>query len=268
MIYTNQGMTDDTGISAPQQYFWEAFPAGSGEDVRTTYLFTYIDANEGRPSLTRAFEDYWTMLKAYQGERHVASCRHHPALALACACAHAHTHAHLHAHDHARRSPSRLALTLILHPRPSTLHPRPSLNRHRRRRPGFRSVARALRLLPHLPQQPAAVLLGPCAPLRRRERYSESVELWRLWLVKEYHATTTTTDTTTNTATTTSPQGALTRHLGRLSTAVGEALTDEEAGDALLSKKALSSINPYMPNLSATWMFQRSMSARVDEVSG
>ena len=59
--------------------------------------------------------------------------------------------------------------------------------------------------------------------------------------------------------------GALTRHLGRLSTAVGEALTTEGAGDTLLSKSSLSSINPYMPNLSATWMFQRSMSARVDE---
>lgn len=30
------------------QYFWEAFPSGSGPSDRTTYLFTYIDAYPGR----------------------------------------------------------------------------------------------------------------------------------------------------------------------------------------------------------------------------
>lgn len=45
----------DTPITAKSdsqlQYFWEAFPAGSGKQDRTTYLFTYMDAKRGRPSI-------------------------------------------------------------------------------------------------------------------------------------------------------------------------------------------------------------------------
>ncbi|KAJ7964815.1 Lycopene beta/epsilon cyclase [Quillaja saponaria] len=51
--------------------------------------------------------------------------------------------------------------------------------------------------------------------------------------------------------------GSLTRHLGRLSTGIYEAI----CGDFLDSYN-LSLINPYMPNLSASWLFQRAMSAR------
>ena len=177
LIYTNQGMTDDEGISAPQQYFWEAFPAGAGEDVRTTYLFTYIDANEGRPSLTRAFEDYWTMLKAYQG---------------------------IDADG-----------------------------------PGFDPVRALFAFFPTYRNSPLPSSWDRVLHCGDASGIQSPLSFGGF--------------------------GALTRHLGRLSTAVGEALTDEEAGDELLTKRALSSINPYMPNLSATWMFQRSMSARVDE---
>ena len=42
MIYSN------TDLNATGQYFWEAFPAGSGPADRTTYLFTYIDADPRR----------------------------------------------------------------------------------------------------------------------------------------------------------------------------------------------------------------------------
>lgn len=45
------------------QYFWEAFPA---QDGRTTYLFTYLDADPQRPSLTDLFEDYLRLLPEYQ----------------------------------------------------------------------------------------------------------------------------------------------------------------------------------------------------------
>ncbi|WNZ22366.1 FAD-binding oxidoreductase [Leptolyngbya sp. NK1-12] len=45
------------------QYFWEAFPAHDG---RTTYLFTYLDADPARPSLEALFEDYLRLLPAYQ----------------------------------------------------------------------------------------------------------------------------------------------------------------------------------------------------------
>jgi lycopene cyclase CruP len=45
------------------QYFWEAFPARDG---RTTYLFTYLDADPSRPSLEQLFEDYLHLLPTYQ----------------------------------------------------------------------------------------------------------------------------------------------------------------------------------------------------------
>ncbi|XP_028120315.1 uncharacterized protein LOC114317748 [Camellia sinensis] len=51
--------------------------------------------------------------------------------------------------------------------------------------------------------------------------------------------------------------GSLTRHLGRLSAGIYEAIN----GDLLDSHK-LSLLNPYMPNLSASWLFQRAMSAK------
>uniref|UniRef100_M4E292 FAD dependent oxidoreductase domain-containing protein n=1 Tax=Brassica campestris TaxID=3711 RepID=M4E292_BRACM len=51
--------------------------------------------------------------------------------------------------------------------------------------------------------------------------------------------------------------GSLTRHLGRLSNGIYEAID----GD-LLDSDSLSKLNPYMPNLSASWLFQRAMSAK------
>ncbi|WP_390883307.1 hypothetical protein [Kovacikia minuta] len=45
------------------QYFWEAFPARDG---RTTYLFTYLDADPDRPTLEMLFEDYLRLLPEYQ----------------------------------------------------------------------------------------------------------------------------------------------------------------------------------------------------------
>lgn len=45
------------------QYFWEAFPARDG---RTTYLFTYLDAQPQRPNLEDLFEDYLRLLPSYQ----------------------------------------------------------------------------------------------------------------------------------------------------------------------------------------------------------
>jgi lycopene cyclase CruP len=45
------------------QYFWEAFPARDG---RTTYMFTYVDANPQRPSFSELLEDYLSWLPQYQ----------------------------------------------------------------------------------------------------------------------------------------------------------------------------------------------------------
>mmetsp|Transcript_26304 Transcript_26304/g.52866 ORF Transcript_26304/g.52866 Transcript_26304/m.52866 type:complete len:665 (-) Transcript_26304:1798-3792(-) len=73
IIYTNTEITDK-GENGKLQYFWEAFPVGIGRgdnvpgtsDVKTTYMFTYMDAEEGRPSLASLMEDYWDLLPKYQ----------------------------------------------------------------------------------------------------------------------------------------------------------------------------------------------------------
>jgi len=49
-----------------QQYFWEAFPAGSGPDHRTTYMFTYALPRPGAPQLEELYEEYWQRLPDYQ----------------------------------------------------------------------------------------------------------------------------------------------------------------------------------------------------------
>ncbi|KAF3443431.1 hypothetical protein FNV43_RR13113 [Rhamnella rubrinervis] len=51
--------------------------------------------------------------------------------------------------------------------------------------------------------------------------------------------------------------GSLTRHLGRLSTGIYEAINGN-----FLDSYNLSLLNPYMPNLSSSWLFQRAMSAK------
>ncbi|MDX2256547.1 MAG: FAD-binding oxidoreductase [Pseudanabaenaceae cyanobacterium bins.39] len=52
-----------TPIQNQCQYFWEAFPA---KDGRTTYMFTYVDAEPERPSFAQLMEDYLTYLSPYQ----------------------------------------------------------------------------------------------------------------------------------------------------------------------------------------------------------
>lgn len=46
------------------QYFWEAFPA---KDGRTTYMFSYLDADPARPSLEDFMSEYLRLLPEYQG---------------------------------------------------------------------------------------------------------------------------------------------------------------------------------------------------------
>jgi len=73
IIYTNSEI-QDKGPNGQLQYFWEAFPVGIGRngqepgtsDVKTTYMFTYMDASEGRPSLSSLMDDYWKQLPIYQ----------------------------------------------------------------------------------------------------------------------------------------------------------------------------------------------------------
>ncbi|KAL7498999.1 hypothetical protein ACHAWT_010048 [Skeletonema menzelii] len=73
IIYTNSEI-QDKGPNGQLQYFWEAFPVGIGRngmspgtsDVKTTYMFTYMDSSEGRPSLSTLMDDYWKQLPIYQ----------------------------------------------------------------------------------------------------------------------------------------------------------------------------------------------------------
>jgi len=63
-----QNQTGDLMVSTQPiahhcQYFWEAFPARAG---RTTYLFTYLDSEPDRFSLTFFIEEYLRLLPEYQ----------------------------------------------------------------------------------------------------------------------------------------------------------------------------------------------------------
>ncbi|RVW97406.1 hypothetical protein CK203_026321 [Vitis vinifera] len=130
------------------QYFWEAFPAGSGPVDRTTYMFTYVDPQPKCPKLEDLLEDYWDMMPEYQG----------------------------------RLSPLPAAFDRILQ-------------------------------------------FGDASGIQSPVSFGGF--------------------------------GSLTRHLERLSTGIYEAITGN-----FLDSYNLSLLNPYMPNLSAAWLFQRAMSAK------
>ena len=53
---------------------------------------------------------------------------------------------------------------------------------------------------------------------------------------------------------------SLCRHLPRLSRAINQALRED-----LLEKRNLAAINPYLPNLSVAWLFQRAMSLKIGQ---
>ena len=54
--------------------------------------------------------------------------------------------------------------------------------------------------------------------------------------------------------------GAMVRHLSRLTQGIDDALQAD-----LLTSKALGQLQPYQPNLSVTWLFQKSMSVGIDQ---
>ena len=54
--------------------------------------------------------------------------------------------------------------------------------------------------------------------------------------------------------------GAMVRHLKRLTTGIHEALQTDQ-----LSSQALTLLQPYQPNLTVTWLFQRAMSAGIEQ---
>lgn len=155
----------------PLQFFWEAFPTGSGPQDRTTYLFAYMDATPERPSVAALFDEYWKLLPRYQGV-----------------------------------GVDELQMQRILY--------------------GVFPTYRASPLQSTLSR---VLQVGDASGVQSPLSFGGF--------------------------------GSLTRHLERIVSASCEALDDPDG--ALVQANSLALINAYQPNLSACWMFQRSMSVPV-----
>ncbi|GAB2233793.1 hypothetical protein Droror1_Dr00003022 [Drosera rotundifolia] len=149
------------------QLFWEAFPAGSGPMDRTTYMFTYVDPQPGRPKLEDLLELYWELMPSYQG---------------------------VFLED--------LEIMRVVYG-----------------------------IFPTYRDSPLPAAFNRVLQFGDASGIQSPVSFGGF--------------------------GSLTRHLERLSTGIHEAVE----GDFLDSYN-LSLLNPYMPNLSSSWLFQRAMSAK------
>ncbi|KAG6748686.1 hypothetical protein POTOM_048615 [Populus tomentosa] len=238
------------------QYFWEAFPAGSGPLDRTTYMFTYVSPQPGSPKLEELLEDFWDLMPEYQ------DC---PTFL---------------AHDNYNRHSIREANLIYVEDQTC-----------------FVLVAMSILLPKHLADCLQVVGLGggkekihldsglrlPHPSLKHRTELDSAgclsasgrgVSLDNLEILRViYGIFPTYRDSPLPAAFDRILQfgdasgiqspvsfggfGSLTRHLGRLSAGVYEAIN----GD-FLDASSLSLLNPYMPNLSASWLFQRAMSAK------
>jgi len=178
IIYTNSEI-QNYKENGQHQYFWESFPVGISPkntnvtNIKTTYMFTYMDAEEYRPSLSSIMDDYWNLLPIYQ---------------------------------------------------PSITDPEKDLD--------FKRVLFAFfPTFKNSPLKPAfsrVLAVGDASGIQSPLSFGGF--------------------------------GALTRHLHRTTTALGEALTEE-----CLHYEDLALINPYTPNLSVAWMFQKAMSIRKNQ---
>ncbi|XP_054819149.1 uncharacterized protein LOC129318422 [Prosopis cineraria] len=149
------------------QFFWEAFPAGSGSTDRTTYMFTYVEPQPKAPKLEELLEEYWDLMPEYQGV-----------------------------------SLDNLEILRVIYG-----------------------------IFPTYRNSPLPAAFNRVLQFGDASGIQSPVSFGGF--------------------------GSLTRHLGRLSEGIYEAIS----GDYLDSHN-LSLLNPYMPNLSASWLFQRAMSAK------
>ncbi|KAL8189197.1 hypothetical protein R6Q57_028763 [Mikania cordata] len=149
------------------QYFWEAFPAGSGPLDRTTYMFTYVEPHASSPKLEELLEDYWDLMPKYQ-----------------------------------EVSLDDLEILRVIYG-----------------------------IFPTFRDSPLPAAFNRILQFGDASGIQSPVSFGGF--------------------------GSLTRHLGRLSNGIHEAVSGN-----LLDSDNLSLLNPYMPNLSASWLFQRAMSAR------
>ncbi|KAM5580573.1 hypothetical protein ABKV19_010026 [Rosa sericea] len=165
VIYSSSSVKK-VGASAAQ-FFWEAFPAGSGPTDRTTYMFTYVDPQPQSPKLEELLEEYWKLMPEYQGV-----------------------------------SLDELEIQRVLYG-----------------------------IFPTYRDSPLPAAFNRVLQFGDASGIQSPVSFGGF--------------------------GSLTRHLNRLSTGIYEAIN----GDFLDSRN-LSLLNPYMPNLSSSWLFQRAMSAK------
>lgn len=165
VIYTSAEVKQIGNSEA--QYFWEAFPAGSGPLDRTTYMFTYVDPQPNTPKLEDLLEDYWDLMPKYQEVSLVD-----------------------------------LEILRVIYG-----------------------------IFPTYRDSPLPAAFNRVLQFGDASGIQSPVSFGGF--------------------------GSLTRHLGRLSNGIHEAINGN-----LLDSDNLSLLNPYMPNLSASWLFQRAMSAR------
>ncbi|XP_024979284.1 uncharacterized protein LOC112516462 [Cynara cardunculus var. scolymus] len=149
------------------QYFWEAFPAGSGPLDRTTYMFTYVEPQPSSPKLEELLEDYWDLMPKYQ-----------------------------------EVTLDELEILRVIYG-----------------------------IFPTYRDSPLPAAFNRVLQFGDASGIQSPVSFGGF--------------------------GSLTRHLGRLTNGIHEAISAN-----LLDSDNLSLLNPYMPNLSASWLFQRAMSAR------
>jgi lycopene cyclase CruP len=149
------------------QYFWEAFPA---KDGRTTYMFTYMDANPQHLNLEALFEDYLHLMPEYQS----------------------------------------VELKQL-------------------------DIKRALfGFFPSYRQSPLRTPWNRILPVGDSSGSQSPLSFGGF--------------------------GAMVRHLQRLTFGIYEALLSDE-----LSTKALCLLQPYQPNLTVTWLFQKAMSVGINQ---
>lgn len=156
-----------TPIQKQCQYFWEAFPA---KDGRTTYLFTYLDADRDRFSLETLFDDYFRLLPEYQNIE---------------------------------------------------------LNQ-------LEFVRALFGFFPCYRQSPLDLEWDRILPVGDSSGNQSPLSFGGF--------------------------GAMVRHLKRLTNGIDQALRYE-----MLDRSALSLLQPYQPNLSVTWLFQKSMSVGINQ---
>ncbi|TVU05828.1 hypothetical protein EJB05_49012, partial [Eragrostis curvula] len=206
------------------QLFWEAFPAGSGPADRTTYMFTYVDPKFGGPKLEELLELFWDLLPSYQ------------AVSL-----------------------EDLDIRRVIYGIFPTFRDRYSLHSCVVIEMTIEHHADSIRISKLLPSP----YLAPCQ-LHLTVSYRQVIALIGSpigpivpILITDAFALQVGDASGIQSPVSFGGFGSLTRHLGRLSNGIHEAVE----GD-FLDVHSLRLLNPYMPNLSASWLFQRAMSVR------